>query len=137
MPREEPSSCAAGYIDVRAVHSGYDCTGDDPCICRYGPGSIDKFPGRSDFVGARIEYRHKEPPHFSMKAPDGTWQGIGIELWRRVAGRMTFTTDSRRKPNVQNLLDGIVAGKYDMGRSLRRKWRLMLPSKSCCGRLPK
>jgi hypothetical protein len=59
LPPGEPSSCAAGYIDVRAVHSGYDCTGDDPCIYRSDRGSIDNFPGRSGVIGARIGYRHQ------------------------------------------------------------------------------
>jgi hypothetical protein len=63
--------------------------------------------------------------------------GISIELRRRVAGENDLHYRFAEETNVQNLLDGIVAGKYDIKRSLRRKWRLMLPSKSWCGRLLK
>jgi polar amino acid transport system substrate-binding protein len=29
----------------------------------------------------------KEAPPFAMKQPDGSWRGISIDLWRRVAER--------------------------------------------------
>ena len=30
----------------------------------------------------------KEAPPFAMKGPDGSWQGIGIDLWRHIAGHL-------------------------------------------------
>jgi polar amino acid transport system substrate-binding protein len=59
----------------------------------------------------------KEAPPFSMKTPDGTWQGISIELWRRVADENDPHHRFADETNVQDLLDGGVAGKYDIGRS--------------------
>jgi polar amino acid transport system substrate-binding protein len=56
----------------------------------------------------------KEAPPFSMKGPDGAWQGISIELWCRLARdnnlRYRFVEESK----VQDLLDGVAAGKYDV-----------------------
>jgi polar amino acid transport system substrate-binding protein len=56
----------------------------------------------------------KEAPPFSMKAPDGTWQGISIELWRRVARDNDLHYRFAEETNVQDLLDGVAAGKYDI-----------------------
>jgi polar amino acid transport system substrate-binding protein len=50
-----------------------------------------------------------------MKAPDGTWQGISIELWRPVAGENDLHYRFAEETNVQDLLDGIVGGKCDIG----------------------
>jgi polar amino acid transport system substrate-binding protein len=30
----------------------------------------------------------KEAPPFAMKGPEGNWQGISIDLWRRVADQL-------------------------------------------------
>jgi hypothetical protein len=43
-----------------------------------------------------------------------------------VAGENDLHYRFAEETNVQNLLDGIVVGKYDIRRSLRRKWL------SCC-----
>jgi polar amino acid transport system substrate-binding protein len=56
----------------------------------------------------------KEAPPFSMKAPDGTWQGISIELWRRVALENDIRYRFAEEGNVHDLLDGVVTGKYDI-----------------------
>jgi polar amino acid transport system substrate-binding protein len=56
----------------------------------------------------------KEAPPFSMKALDGTWQGISIELWRRVARENDIRYRFAEESNVQDLLDGVAAGKYDI-----------------------
>jgi ABC-type amino acid transport substrate-binding protein len=56
----------------------------------------------------------KEAPPFSMKAPDGTWQGISIELWRGVARENDLRYRFAEESNVQDLLDGVAAGKYDV-----------------------
>ena len=38
----------------------------------------------------------KEAPPFSMKVADGTWQGISVDLWRRVAENSTCITGSSK-----------------------------------------
>jgi hypothetical protein len=51
-----------------------------------------------------------------MKVPDAMWQGIGIELWRRVARENDPRYRFMKESNVQDLLDGGAATKYDQHR---------------------
>ena len=55
----------------------------------------------------------KEAPPFAMKASDGTWQGISVDLWRRVADQLHLRYRFVETPNVQSLIDGVAAGKFD------------------------
>ena len=55
----------------------------------------------------------KEAPPFSMKASDGTWQGIGIELWRRLAAQDGLKYQFIEKASVQELVDAVAAGQLD------------------------
>ena len=56
----------------------------------------------------------KEAPPFAMKAADGTWQGISIDLWRRVADELHLRYRFVEEPDVQGLIDGVAAGKFDV-----------------------
>lgn len=56
----------------------------------------------------------KEAPPFSMKAADGTWQGISIDLWRRVADQLHLRFRFIEESDVQGLIDGVAAGKFDV-----------------------
>jgi polar amino acid transport system substrate-binding protein len=56
----------------------------------------------------------KEAAPLSMKAADGTWQGISIELWRRIADESHVSYRFVEEKTVQDLLDGIAAKKYDI-----------------------
>jgi polar amino acid transport system substrate-binding protein len=56
----------------------------------------------------------KEAAPFSMKAADGTWQGISIELWRRVADESHVRYKFVEEGTVQELLDGVSVGKFDI-----------------------
>ena len=56
----------------------------------------------------------KEAPPFAMKASDGTWQGISVDLWRRVADQLHLHYRFAAAPDVQNLIDGVAAGKFDV-----------------------
>jgi len=56
----------------------------------------------------------KETPPFAMKASDGTWSGLSIELWRHVADQLHLNYRFVEEPNVQGLIDGVVAGKFDV-----------------------
>jgi ABC-type amino acid transport substrate-binding protein len=64
-------------------------------------------PGRELIVAT------KEAPPFAMKAPDGTWKGISIELWRRIAEEVKLPYRFVEDPTVQGLLEGTAAGRYD------------------------
>ena len=51
----------------------------------------------------------KEAPPFAMKRPDGSWAGIGVELWRRVAGDLHL--QYRFEENtLKGLVDETAAG---------------------------
>ncbi len=56
----------------------------------------------------------KEAPPFAMKASDGTWQGISVDLWRRVADQLDLHYRFAEAPDVQSLIDGVAAGKFDV-----------------------
>ncbi len=49
-----------------------------------------------------------------MKAADGSWNGISIELWRRIADQLHLRYRFAEEPNVQGLIDGVASGKYDI-----------------------
>jgi len=65
-------------------------------------------PGRELIIGI------KEAPPFSMKAADGTWQGISVELWNRVANDMRVRFHFSEEATVQELINGISSGKFDV-----------------------
>ncbi|HXQ84038.1 MAG TPA: transporter substrate-binding domain-containing protein [Xanthobacteraceae bacterium] len=56
----------------------------------------------------------KDAPPFAMKAADGSWQGISIDLWRHVADELHLHYRFAEEPNVQGLIDGVAAGKFDV-----------------------
>jgi polar amino acid transport system substrate-binding protein len=56
----------------------------------------------------------KQAPPFAMKAADGTWQGISIDLWERVAGELHLKYRFVEVPNVQGLIDGVASGNFNV-----------------------
>jgi polar amino acid transport system substrate-binding protein len=56
----------------------------------------------------------KEAPPFAMKAADGSWQGISIDLWRHVADQLHLRYRFAEAPDVQSLIEGVAAGKFDI-----------------------
>ena len=56
----------------------------------------------------------KQAPPFAMKSADGTWQGISIDLWHRVADELHLHYRFAEVPSVQGLIDGMTAGKFDI-----------------------
>lgn len=55
----------------------------------------------------------KVAPPFAMKGPDGTWTGISIDLWQRIAETLHLRYRLVEEPTVDALIDGTAAGKYD------------------------
>nr|WP_294543628.1 transporter substrate-binding domain-containing protein [uncultured Rhodopila sp.] len=55
----------------------------------------------------------KEAPPFAIKAPDGTWTGISIDLWTRIAGKLGLHTTFREYQTVPELLLATAEGKLD------------------------
>ncbi len=63
-------------------------------------------PGHTLVVGT------KEAPPFSMKAEDGAWTGISIDLWREIAAEMDLEFEFR-ETDLQGLLDGVTDRSLD------------------------
>src|SRR5208337_1334435 len=55
----------------------------------------------------------KEAPPFVIKHDDGTYHGIGIDLWRRVADRLKLHYGFLERPTAEALLKGTSEGLYD------------------------
>jgi polar amino acid transport system substrate-binding protein len=74
-----------------------------------------QMPGNADVSSQReLVLGTKEAPPFAMKAADGTWQGISIDLWRHVADELHLHYRFAEEPTVQGLIDGVAAGKFDV-----------------------
>ena len=65
------------------------------------------IPKRKLIVGT------KEAPPFSMKSEDGTWKGISIDLWRKIANEMKLEFEFQEH-DIKGLIDGIVDGALDV-----------------------
>ena len=55
----------------------------------------------------------KEAPPFAMKRDDGSYYGIGIDLWRRVADHLQLRYRFLEQPDAAALIKGIAEGSYD------------------------
>src|SRR5262245_66422897 len=53
----------------------------------------------------------KEAPPFVIKTADGNWQGISIDLWRRVAERLHLRYRLSEQPTVDALIEGTQIGR--------------------------
>lgn len=54
----------------------------------------------------------KSAPPFAVKNADGSWQGISIELWRKIATKLNLTYELREY-DLQGLLNGVAQGRLD------------------------
>ncbi len=54
-----------------------------------------------------------EAPPFAIKNPDGSWDGIAVELWRRIGRQAGFKADLREVPE-DGLLDAVAGGTVDV-----------------------
>lgn len=55
----------------------------------------------------------KVAPPFAMKAEDGTWRGISIDLWRRIASQ-THLRYRFQETTLKGLTDGVAEGSLDV-----------------------
>jgi ABC-type amino acid transport substrate-binding protein len=55
----------------------------------------------------------KEAPPFAMKGPDGNWQGISIDLWRRAADQLHLRYRIVEDHSVQDLITATSKGEAD------------------------
>jgi polar amino acid transport system substrate-binding protein len=56
----------------------------------------------------------KDAPPFAMKAADGVWQGISIDLWRKVARELGLRYEFVEVPTVQELIKDTSSGRFDV-----------------------
>jgi polar amino acid transport system substrate-binding protein len=81
-------------------------------FCRSGhaqPAPLDPaLPDRELIVAT------KEAPPFAIKQPDGTWRGISIDLWRRIADRMHLRYRFSEEQTVSGLIDAAAGGAIDV-----------------------
>ena len=56
----------------------------------------------------------KEAAPFAIKLADGSWTGISVDLWRRVAEEKQFRYRLVERNTVQELVEGVAAGKFDI-----------------------
>jgi ABC-type amino acid transport substrate-binding protein len=54
-------------------------------------------------------------PPFAFKDGSGNWQGISIDLWRDIAGRLQLAYRFEETANVKDLIDGVADKKFDAG----------------------
>jgi ABC-type amino acid transport substrate-binding protein len=114
-PREA-SSCAAGYIDL--VRCFLVMITLATVLASFIPARArtTNFSAVTISSARELVIGTKEAPPFSVKAPDGTWQGISLDLWRRVARENDLRFRFAEESDVQDLLNGVAAGKYDQHR---------------------
>jgi polar amino acid transport system substrate-binding protein len=69
---------------------------------------IGVSPSRELTVGV------KEAPPFAMKQADGSWQGISVDLWRKLAADNGLRFRFAEEPAVAELIGGLAEGKFDV-----------------------
>ncbi len=59
----------------------------------------------------RVATKAAEP--FAMKAEDGSWSGLSIELWERIAGQLGYATTWVELP-LEGMLEAVAQGQVDV-----------------------
>jgi ABC-type amino acid transport substrate-binding protein len=72
-----------------------------------GAGQPASTPPRKLVVGT------KESPPFSIKADDGTWTGLSVELWRQIAARLELSYEIKEY-DLEALLAAVGQGQVDV-----------------------
>lgn len=55
-----------------------------------------------------------EGPPYSIKTPDGSWRGLGVDLLRTIAAELGLEYELREYPNLGSLVDAVEAGEVDV-----------------------
>jgi polar amino acid transport system substrate-binding protein len=80
------------------------------CTCGHTqPAAPPNLPDRELVVATR------EVPPFAMKRKDGTWHGISIDLWHRIADRLHLRYRLAEQTTNQDIIDGLANGAFDAG----------------------
>ena len=65
--------------------------------------------------GTELVVGTKEAPPFAIKQRDGSWSGISIELWKRIADGAQLRFRLVEAHSVQDLVDGVANGTFNVG----------------------
>jgi len=65
--------------------------------------------------GAELVVGTKEAPPFAIKQHDGSWSGISIALWKRIADKAGLRFRLVEAQSVQDLVDGVASGTFNVG----------------------
>ncbi|MET2825535.1 transporter substrate-binding domain-containing protein [Mesorhizobium shangrilense] len=67
-----------------------------------------------DLLSKEIAVGIKEAPPFAFKLQDGSWSGLSIDLWQKIAGRLDLRYHYVEVPTVREQIDGVASGKFDV-----------------------
>ena len=76
-------------------------------------GAVQGQPANLPVPDKELVIGTKEAPPFAMKHQDGTWHGISIDLWRRIADRLHLRYRFSEEPTVQALVARTADGSFD------------------------
>jgi ABC-type amino acid transport substrate-binding protein len=68
----------------------------------------------SDPAGKELVVAIKDAPPFVVKLDDGTFHGIGVDLWRRIAERLQLRYRFSEQPSAEALIEGTAKGSFDV-----------------------
>lgn len=76
----------------------------------------------SDVAASRADGTHlvvgaKSSPPLAFKGADGTWTGLAIEMWRKVAEQLGYTTEIKEYDDLPSLLKAVEQSKVDIAAS--------------------
>jgi ABC-type amino acid transport substrate-binding protein len=54
-----------------------------------------------------------EGPPYAIKKPDGSWVGLGVDLWRVIAAELDLEYELREYPSLESLVRAVEAGEVD------------------------
>ena len=79
-------------------------------VLAQAPGAVAQTPGPSEtrelVIGTKVA------PPFAIKAEDGTWHGISIDLWRHIADQIHLRYRFQ-ETTLKGLIDGVSEGSLD------------------------
>src|SRR5215813_5708737 len=81
-------------------------------IARYC-GAVQAQPANPPVPDKELVIGTKEAAPFAMKQADGSWHGISIDLWRRIADRLHLRYRFLEESTVQDLVAGTADGSFD------------------------
>lgn len=71
-------------------------------------------PAQSELTARELIVGTKETPPFAMKTANGAWEGISIDLWRRLADEKQWRYRFVEVQTVPELINGVATSKFDV-----------------------